>query len=131
MKTIKQKWQPVLEYKKIPEERWEECSGKLEKFEQSYKDEPEQFKIVMSEYLRSIVDGTEKTFGGGIKELCQEMSEQCQKLSDISSRRHQRKQELMNLSQEDLVNMVMEWEEQLSSVMPVDFKDWWQNDKKE
>lgn len=35
------------------------------------------------------------------------------------------------LSYEECEKRVTQWEEELSAVMPADFKDWWQNDRSE
>ncbi len=42
-----------------------------------------------------------------------------------------RQEELMALSKEELVIRLLNWESEISAVMPLDFKDWWQNSKEE
>jgi hypothetical protein len=52
----------------------------------------------------------------------------------LLSDRELRRQELFELAQtnpEALVTQVLNWEDQLSSVMPKDLKDWWKNSRDE
>ena len=45
-----------------------------------------------------------------------------------------RREEIMELIRTDPVavaDMLVSWETELSKVMPIDFKDWWQNSKTE
>lgn len=46
----------------------------------------------------------------------------------------QRKKELQELvrnSPNEVVELLLNWELEISKVMPLDFKDWWQNCRKE
>lgn len=51
---MQKKWEKLLTEKNIPSERWEECSAKLDRAEQKYRDNPENFKKWSNVYLSSI-----------------------------------------------------------------------------
>ncbi len=45
--------------------------------------------------------------------------------------RHEEIMEMMGTDPDAVADMLVAWETELSKVMPLDFKDWWQNSKTE
>lgn len=45
--------------------------------------------------------------------------------------RHEEIMELMGTDPDAVADLLVSWETELSKVMPPDFKDWWENEKKE
>jgi|LauGreDrversion4_2_1035121.scaffolds.fasta_scaffold699951_2 uncharacterized protein with ParB-like and HNH nuclease domain len=79
MKTLIEKWKPMLEYKfkdglSVPKNKYQECAEKLETFEVKYKDTPDLLKDVVSLCIKEYSQGKED-FGGGILEFLEEHPE--------------------------------------------------------
>jgi len=49
-------------------------------------------------------------------------------MKDIKATRHE---EIMAMDPSAVADMLIEWETEISKVMPADYKDWWQNDRAE
>jgi hypothetical protein len=80
MKTLIEKWKPMLEYKfkdglSVPKNKYQECAEKLDMLEKMYKeDAPEMLKFILSTCLKEYSQGKED-FGGGILEFLEEHPE--------------------------------------------------------
>lgn len=52
-------------------------------------------------------------------------------MEDIKTERHKAIMELIATDPGAVADMLVAWETELSKVMPQDYKDWWQNSRKE
>ena len=73
MKTLIEKWKPMLEYKfedglSVPEDKHQECAEKLELFETSYKENPTLLGSILGFCIKEYSQGRGKV-GGGILEF--------------------------------------------------------------
>lgn len=76
--NVTEKWKPLLVFRSegnrmVPEDKWDECAEMLEQLEQRYKDDQGICAVILCECVKSWVNGTEKLFAGGIKELLEEL----------------------------------------------------------
>ena len=79
MKTLTEKWKPLLEYKfkdglSVPKNKYQECAEKLEAFETKYKNRPDLLKNILSFCIKEYSQGRED-FGGGILEFLEDHPE--------------------------------------------------------
>ena len=59
MKTLIEKWTPLLEYKfkdglSVPEDKYQECAERLEKFETRYKNKPKVLEGILPFCIKAI-----------------------------------------------------------------------------
>lgn len=77
MKTLIEKWKPLLEYKfkdglSVPEEKYYECSEKLEKLETRYKDKPNVLQDLLPFCVKEYSQGRGDKVGGGLLEFLED-----------------------------------------------------------
>lgn len=52
-------------------------------------------------------------------------------MTDNKATRHEEIMAQIRTDPNSVASMLVEWETELSKVMPLDYKDWWQNSKRE
>ena len=77
MKTLIEKWKPLLEYKfkdglSVPEDKYQECAERLEKFETRYKDKPEVLEDLLPFCIKEYSQCRGDKVGGGLLEFLEE-----------------------------------------------------------
>ena len=78
MKTLIEKWKPMMEYKfkdglSVPEDKHQECAESLEKFETRYKDKPAILKDLLPYCVKEYSQGRGDKVGGSHLELLEEL----------------------------------------------------------
>ena len=85
MKTLIEKWKPMLEYKfkdglSVSEYKYQECAEKLEKFETRYKDKPTILEDLLPYCVKEYSQGRGDKVGGSHLELLEELFTICQRI---------------------------------------------------
>ena len=80
MKTLIEKWKSLLEYKfkdglSVPEDKYQECAERLEKFETRYKDKPAILEDLLPYCVKEYSQGRGDKVGGSHLELLEECPE--------------------------------------------------------
>jgi len=78
MKTLIEKWKPLLKYKfkdglSVPENNYQECAERLEKFEIRYKDKPAILEDLLPYCVKEYSQGRGDKVGGSHLELLEDL----------------------------------------------------------